>query len=62
MSSHIDDRHLTRSEAASYLGISIRWFEDLLKSSNPPSGFKVGSRWLFRKFDLDKRLEQFRVD
>jgi len=57
----IEDRHLNRSEAARYVGISVRWFEDLQKSLTPPPGFKLGSRWLFRKSDLDKWLEQFRV-
>ena len=57
----MEDRHFTRSEAARYLGISLRWFEGLLKSSNPPPAFKLGSRWLFRKDDLDRWMQQFRV-
>lgn len=61
VSSHIEDRHFTRSDAAHYLGISLRWFEDLLKSSNPPPGFKIGSRWLFRKDELDRWMQQFRI-
>ena len=57
----IEDRHFTRSEAARYIGISLRWFEDLLKTSNPPPRFKLRSRWLFRKDDLDRWMQQFRV-
>ena len=56
----MEDRHFTRSEAAYYLGMSLRWFEDLLKRPNPPPGFKLGSRWLFRKSELDGWMEQFR--
>ena len=55
------DCHLSKPEAARYLGRSKRWLEYLLASSDPPPGFKVGTHWIFKKSELDAWLEQFRV-
>lgn len=56
-----NDRYLTRAEAASYLGISLRWLEQLRRGSNPPPAFKLGQKLLFRVSELDGWIEQYRV-
>lgn len=56
----ITDCHLSLSEAARYLSKSPRWLQYQLTSLNPPPGFKVGTRWIFKKSELDLWLEQFR--
>jgi excisionase family DNA binding protein len=56
------DRYLTKAEAASYLGISLRWLEQLRRGSNPPPAFKLGQKLLFRVSELDDWIEQYRVN
>ena len=56
-----NDRYLTKAEAASYLGISLRWLEELRRGSNPPPAFKLGQKLLFRVSELDGWIEQYRV-
>ena len=56
----VEDQHLSRSDAAKYLGISLRWFEELRKSNNAIPSFRLGKRWLFRKSELDNWIETFR--
>ena len=56
-----EECHFSKTQAARYLGISLRWFEDLLKRPNCPPGFKIGSRCLYRKSELNEWLEQFRT-
>lgn len=56
-----NDCHFNLTEAARYLGKSIRWFQYQLDGSRPPPGFKVGKSWLFKKSELDHWLEQFRA-
>lgn len=55
------DRYLTKTEAARYLGISVRWLEELRRGNNPPPSFKLGQRLLFRRSELDAWVEQYRV-
>lgn len=55
------DCHFNLTEAAHYLGKSIRWLQYQLTGPCPPPGFKIGKCWLFRKSELDLWLEQFRA-
>jgi excisionase family DNA binding protein len=57
-----NDRYLTKAETASYLGISLRWLEQLRRGSNPPPAFKLGQKLLFRVSELDDWIEQYRVN
>ena len=56
-----NDCHFNLTEAARYLGKSIRWFQYQLYGPHPPMCFKVGKCWLFKKSELDRGLEQFRA-
>ena len=57
-----NDRYLTKAEAADYLGISLRWLEDLRKGDDPPPAFRLGQKLLFRASELDGWIEQYRVN
>lgn len=58
---YITDCHLSKVEAARYLGRSTRWLDYQLASPHPPPGFKLGKCWTFKKSELDAWLEQFRA-
>ena len=70
---NLTDRHFSLSEAAAYLGKSPRWLQYQLAGPNPPPAYQVpngrGSEhskcqkknWVFKKSELDRWLEQFRV-
>jgi excisionase family DNA binding protein len=55
-----NDRYLTKAEAASYLGISLRWLEQLRRGTNPPPAFRLGQKLLFRASELDSWIGQYR--
>ena len=58
----LTDHYLTKAEAAEYLGISLRWLENLRKGTNPPPAFKLGQKLLFRPSELDGWIEQYRIN
>lgn len=58
---HAVDCHFSLTEAARYLGKSVRWMQYQVSSPNPPPGYKLGKCWLFKKSELDRWLEQFRA-
>jgi predicted DNA-binding transcriptional regulator AlpA len=55
------DRCFSKSGLAEYLSKSTRWIDNLLRSSSPPPGFKVGKSWIFKKSEIDLWLEGFRA-
>jgi predicted DNA-binding transcriptional regulator AlpA len=58
---HTRDYYFSKIEAARYLGKSTRWLDYQLSGQTPPPGFKIGKRWLFKKSEIDRWLEQFRA-
>lgn len=51
--------YLTRKEAAEYMCVSLRGFQNLVKEWDIPSGKVPGAKIIFRKSDLKKLNERF---
>jgi len=61
MRNDFTDCHFNFTETAHYLGRSTRWLRYQLDGPHPPPGFKIDTRWIFRKSELDRWFEQFRA-
>lgn len=51
--------YLTRKEAAEYMCVSLRGFQNLVKEWDIPSGKVPGAKIIFRRSDLQKLNERF---
>jgi len=51
--------YLNRKEAAEYMCVSLRGFQNLVKEWDIPSGKVPGAKIIFRKSDLKKLNERF---
>lgn len=52
------DAYLTRKEAAEYLRCSKSWLDNFAWSGGGPLFFKVGTKVLYRKSDLDQWVSE----
>lgn len=57
-----EDRHLTRDEAARYLGISRRSLDNWAHQGRGPRYFRVGRSARYRLSDLQQWLESRAVE
>jgi len=53
-----DDTYLTRKEASEYLRCSKSWLDNFAWSGGGPLFFKVGTKVLYRKSDLDQWVSE----
>jgi len=51
--------YLNRKQAAEYMCLSLRGFQNLVKEWDIPSGKVPGAKIIFRKSDLKKLNERF---
>ena len=54
-----DERHFSKANLARYLDASVRWVNYQLAGPDPPPGYKIAGRWIFRKSEVDRWLEKF---
>ena len=56
---NLNKEYLNRNEAAAYMCLSLKGFQNLVKEWDIPSGKVPGARIIFRKSDLKKLNEHF---
>lgn len=49
---------MNQKEAAKYLGLTTRTLLYWRQIGTGPKAYKIGSRWLFKKADLDKFIDE----
>lgn len=59
---HVQPRCLSREGAALYVGISVRFFDDLVDDGRMPRPKVLGARKLWDRFELDAAIEGLPVD